>query len=282
MSGGLRRAIGVAADGLVRVESALLERPARSLDEIGVPIVVASHRRSGTHLTLDLLRRNFPACRPRMLPLENPHCAYFNIDRFEATTTLPCDEKEALRLLSKARRPSVKTHATADFPDVPGERRAFVEALMARGRVIYVHREGKKVMCSMWTWRRVFDPSARVPFSEFIRQTDGRGRSRPRVWSEHVAAWRGRDGVLSVDFDRLVRVTREVLAEIGAFIGERPEIAEPPLPRSNTTRLESTIARLTGNLTSTNQHAAGDKPPRPEEIFSADDLAFFERETAPA
>mgnify|MGYP001335287435 CR=1 FL=1 len=280
MGGVLHDTLGALADGFVRAESALLERPARSLGETGVPIVVASHRRSGTHLTLDLLRRNFPACRPRMLPLENPHHAYFNIDRFEPSTTLPCTQREALRLLSKAPRPSVKTHATPDFPDVPPEHAGFVRDLVARSKAVYVWRDGKKVMCSMWTWRRVFDPAARVPFAEFIRQVDGRGRSRPRVWGEHVAAWRSTPGVLSIEFERIVRDTRALLEEIGAFIGESPEIADPPLPRSNTTRVESYLARLTGNLTSTNQHAAGDKPPRPEEVFSPADQAFFEAEAA--
>ncbi len=268
------------ANAIVRAESVLLERPAGSLDGVGVPIIVASHRRSGTHLTLDLLRRNFPACRPRMLPLENPHNAYFNIDRFEPTTTMPCTRAEALRLLSKARRPSVKTHAEPGFADVPPEHAPFVRALVERSKILYVHRDGKKVMCSMWTWRRAFDPAARVPFAEFIRQTDGRGRSRPRVWAEHVAAWRATDGVLSIDFDRIIKDTSALLDEIGAFIGEKPEIADPPLPRPNTTRLESYLSRLTGNLTSTNQHAAGDRPPTPDEVFSDDDNTFFEHETA--
>ena len=275
----LHNSIAGLMNAIVRVESALLERPARSLDDVGTPIIVASHRRSGTHLTLDLLRRNFPACRPRMLPLENPHHAYFNIDRFEPTTTMPCTQPEALRLLSKARRPSVKTHAEPGFADIPPEHAPFVRSLVDRSKILYVHRDGKKVMCSMWTWRRVFDPAARVPFAEFIRQTDERGRSRPRVWAEHVAAWRAMEGVLAIDFDRIIRDTRALLGEIGAFIGEKPEIADPPLPRSNTTRWQSAIARLTGNLTSTNQHAAGDRPPRPEDVFTDDDLAFFDRET---
>lgn len=270
------------ANGLVRIESAIAERPATLLTGAGVPVIIASHRRSGTHLTLDLLRRNFPACRPRMLPLENPHNAYFNIDRFEPANPLPCTRAEALRLLSKASRPSVKTHATPGYPGVPEPHASFVRELSGRSKTIYVRRDGKKVMCSMWTWRRVFDPAARVPFAEFIRQTDGQGRSRPRVWAEHVAAWRAEPGVLVIEFDRIVKDTRAVLDEIGAFIGETPEIVDPPLPRSNTTRMQSYLARLTGNLTSTNQHAAGDRPPKPEDVFSDDDTAFFEQETAAA
>lgn len=267
-------------DAAARAESAVLEHPARTLDGTGVPILVASHRRSGTHLTLDLLRRNIPACVPRMLPLEKPHDSYLNLDRFEPTTTLPCTQREALRILSKSARPLLKTHTEPAFADIASEHAGFVRAVVDRSKTIYVHRDGKKVMCSMWTWRRVFDPSARVPFAEFIRQTDDRGRSRVRVWADHVSAWGRVPGVLMVDFDRIVRDAPSLLAEIGAFIGETPAIQDPPLPRSNTTRLQSYLSRLTGNLESTNQHAAGDRPPKPEEAFTGDDLAFYEAESA--
>ena len=271
------RAIG---DGIVRAESVVLERPARALDCVGTPILVASHRRSGTHLTLDLLRRNFPACRPRMLPLENPHFSYLNLDRFEPSTTLPCTERESLRILSKSARPLLKTHAEPGFVDVAPERDVFVRALFEKSKTIYVHRDGQKVMCSMWTWRRVFDPAARVPFAVFILLSDERVRSRGRVGADHVRAWRDTPGVLMVEFDRIVRDAPALLAELGDFIGETPAIQDPPLPRSNTTRAQSYLSRLTGNLESTNQHAAGDRPPKPDEIFNDEDRAFFDAESA--
>lgn len=272
--------VKLAGDTIVRIESAVLERPQSSLEKVGVPILVASHRRSGTHLSLDLIRRNFPACQPRMLPLENPHHAYLNLDRFEADHKVPCDQREALRLLSKASRPTLKTHAEPAFGDVDPRYAEFVRGLVSRSKTIYVHRDGKKVMCSMWTWRRVFDPDARVPFAEFIRQTDAHGRSRVRVWAEHVAAWRAQPDVMAIDFARIIKDTAALLDEIGVFIGEAPVPRDPLLPRSNTTRMHSYLSRLTGNLESTNQHAAGDRPPTPKEVFSADDLAFYADETA--
>jgi hypothetical protein len=270
--------VKAAGDAAVRLESALLERPPASVGAAGAPVLVASHRRSGTHLTLDLIRRNFPACAPRMLPLENPHDSYLNLDRFEAGHPVACGEREALRILGKAARPLLKTHSEPGYAAVDPARRAFLDELLARTKTIYVRRDGKKVLCSMWTWRRVFDASARVPFSEFIRQTDEHGRSRVRVWGEHVAAWGAQPGVLVIDFDRIVRDTGALLDEIGAFVGERPVPREPALPRSNTTRLQSYLSRLTGNLESTNQHAAGDRPPRPEEAFAPADDAFYEAE----
>ena len=213
--------VKTAGDAAVRIESRVLERPAPSLDGVGGPVLVASHRRSGTHLTLDLIRRNFPACMPRMLPLENPHDSYLNLDRFEAGHPVACGEREALRILSKARRPLLKTHSEPGYDAVDPARRPFLEGLLAKAKTIYVWRDGKKVMCSMWTWRRVFDPAARVPFSEFIRQTDDRGRSRVRVWGEHVSAWRAQPGVLVVDFERIVRDTHTLIEEIASFNPEQ-------------------------------------------------------------
>ena len=271
--------IKLAGDSAVRLESVVLERPKESLAEAGTPILIASHRRSGTHLSLDLIRRNFPACRPRMLALENPHHSYLNLDRFEPGHKVPCDKREALRLLSKAQRPMLKTHAEPGFKNIDPEHSALVNDIVDRSRVIYVSRDGKRVMCSMWTWRRVFDPAARVGFNEFIRQADDKGRSRVRVWAEHVAAWSAVPGVLMVDFERIIKDTSALLDEIGVFLGETPEPQSPLLPRSNTTRLQSYLSRLTGNLESTNQHAAGEKPPKPEEVFGPTELDFYEQES---
>jgi hypothetical protein len=266
-------------NAVVRAEAALLDRPPASLDAVGTPIVVASHRRSGTHLTLDLLRRNFPACRPRMLPLESPHNAYFSIDRFFPDAPLPASQREALRLLAKAERPTIKTHAEPDFHEIAPRHRDFADRILQRSVRIYVWRDGRKVLCSLWTWRQGFDPAARVPFVEFLRQRDERGRSRPRVWAEHVAAWRRTPGVFSLQFERLVRETDAVLAEIAGLISETPARADPPLPPANTTSADSLRARLRGDLTSTNVHSEGRTPPKPADIFTADDEAFFQDET---
>ena len=86
------------ADGVVRAEAAVFERAPASLDEVGRPIVVATHRRSGTHLTIDTLRRNFPECRPRMLPLESLHRSYLNLDRMNKNSEEPITDGEALRI----------------------------------------------------------------------------------------------------------------------------------------------------------------------------------------
>jgi len=282
MPGPLFKSAKAIVDGVVAAESALLERPPRSLEGVDRPIVVATHRRSGTHLTIDTLRRNFPACRPRLLPLENLHKSYLNVDVFETGFPQPIDQREALRILGKADRPTIKTHSEAGYPAIDPAHRPFVDALLENCRTLYIARDGRKVMCSLWTWRRVFDETARVPFPEFIRQQDGTGRSRPRQWADHVLGWLETPGVVSYTFDELVKDSARVLGEIGERFDLAPAWADPLIPPPNRTRLATWTARLRGDATSTNQHAAGDRPPKPADVFGDEDDVFFEREAGDA
>ena len=55
-------------------------QPAERLAGVGRRVVLATHRRSGTHLTLDLLRRHFPACRARKWPFQGLDSLYLNLE----------------------------------------------------------------------------------------------------------------------------------------------------------------------------------------------------------
>lgn len=50
------------------------------VDRLSAPLVVATHMRSGTHLTMDLVRRQFPAFRSWKLPGEANDMLYLALD----------------------------------------------------------------------------------------------------------------------------------------------------------------------------------------------------------
>lgn len=277
-----RQIVRSIAGGIVRAEAAVFERAPGSLNEVGRPIVVATHRRSGTHLTIDTLRRNFPECRPRMLPLESLHRSYLNLDRMNKNSVEPITEDEALRILGKARRPTIKTHAGPAFGAIAKQHKPFAKDLLERSDVLHVSRDGKKVMCSLWAWRRSFDPAADVPFSEFIRQTDGEGRSRPRAWADHLLSWLDEPGAFHCTFDDLVKKPGEMLGVIAERFGLQLQLADPPIPPPVTGRYSAWAARLRGDMGSTNHYAHGERTPKPDEVFDADCSAFFEREAGGA
>ena len=88
--------------------------PSDALEDIGRRVVLATHRRSGTHLTLDLLRRHFPPCRARKWPLEGLDSLYLNLERL-IDPRQRISEQRALDILGRAPRPIVKTHGLPDF-----------------------------------------------------------------------------------------------------------------------------------------------------------------------
>lgn len=277
-----RQVVRRLADSVVRAEAAVFERRPRTLGEVGKPIVVATHRRSGTHLTIDTLRRNFPECRPRLLPLESLHRTYLNLDRMNTNSDEPITEADALRILGKARRPTIKTHSGPFFGAIIEEHKPFVSGLLERADVLHISRDGRKVMCSLWAWRRSFDPAARVPFAEFIRQTDARGWSRPRVWADHLLRWLDAPGAIHCRFDDLVKRPADTLGMIAERFGLEFQPADPPIPPPVTGRYAAWAARLRGDLGSTNHYAHGQRTPKPEEVFDAESRAFFEREAGEA
>lgn len=248
---------------------------APELDRLGTPVMVVSHYRSGTHLVMDLLRRQFKAFRPRMKPLESIHASYLSIDRFNTDSHRPIGPPEALRLLRKARRATLKTHALPGFPDFRQDVAGFGRALAERAVPLYAVRDGRDVMCSMHAWRKSFDPSTPDDFHDFVfTPSPQSGKTRARDWAEHALAWLDTEGVHPVRFERVVKDTRAVIDELAALLGETPALREPLLPAPIKSVRASWLARLIGNVESTNVHSGGIKPLKRREAF---DDAMTER-----
>ena len=70
------------------------------------PIVVASHPRSGTHLVIDLLRRQFSDVGGHKWPLEPNDYLYVNLERFRGRDRKLSPEK-AKTILNRAKRPVI-------------------------------------------------------------------------------------------------------------------------------------------------------------------------------
>lgn len=211
------------------------------------PIIVASHPRSGTHLLIDTLRRQFAACRSWKWWGERLDRLYCNIDELPGDGLLNAATAE--RILQRTERPIVKTHAW------PGYQEAFLDThagnlddrwarwLEARGTPLYVYRDGRDVLCSYQLFRQGFDPSAHCPIGTFLRQEE-QGTNRVRRWAEHVRAWRDRPGVHAVSFERILASPEGVLRQLGDLLGASPEYRQPLLPEPFGSVWASRWARL--------------------------------------
>jgi len=246
----------------------------------GRAIVVASHPRSGTHLVIDLLRRQFPACEPARGHLSAGGDPYWNLDEL-LSSSAPGIDREIERLCQVA-RPLLKTHRRPDFfancqytSPVLSEREAFARMLMSRAATIFVHRNVVDVMISLYA---MVDPQRTVPFERFIREVRG-PLSRLGWWARHLAEWRQAERTLLVSYEELLHDPARELGRIAAFLGEMPVGRAPILPgRPASTWVERTkrLLRMRRESTALGSHKVrSDRP-----VLSERDMAFIGEEIA--
>jgi hypothetical protein len=244
------------------------------------PIVVASHPRSGTHLLIDTLRRQFEACRSWKWPGERLDRLYCNIDELPGDGLL--DDATAQRILGRTERPLIKTHAWPGYQDGfldthrGGLAADWVEWLDNRATVFYVYRDGRDVLCSYQLFRRSFDPEARGPVGDFLRGTED-GTNRVRRWADHVRAWHEQPDVHLVQFEALLDDPASVLGRMGTIIGEEPEGRTPALPEPFSSIWASRGARLFA-MQPESTAIINEAKKNWEEAFTAADRAFFQKE----
>lgn len=246
------------------------------------PVVVASHPRSGTHLTIDVLRRHFAACAVAKRPGQRLDQLYLNVDEVMRRDG-PMSDDRALGILRGAPRVPVKSHLRADYTRdhsaavYPGRLPdRWVELLEGRARFLYVIRDGRDVLASYKVFAQAWDPDARGTVTQFLRSETG-GRNRVRVWADHVEGWLARPEVVVVRFEELVRSPVTAIDQLGAVLGEPPLGIEPPLPPATTRLWAGRLDRLRGRTPASTATLAraGETTLRWRDDFSAGDQALF-------
>ena len=246
-----------------------------------IPVVVASHPRSGTHLLIDVLRRQFEACRTWKWPGERLDRLYCNIDELGGSDEI-LDETTARRVLGRTDRSPVKTHAWPGYQDTfldahhDGLDSEWVDWLREQGTVFYVYRDGRDVLCSYQLFRQKYDPDAFGAIGTFLRQSDD-GESRVRRWAQHVRAWRDEPDVHAIQFEHLLNQPESVIQALGKRLDLEPEWREPLLPSPFHSIWESRWARLVRMRPESTAIINGERQ-NWHECFTPEDRAFFHQE----
>lgn len=280
-----------------RCHSAAARRKEVFYRRAGRPVVVVSFPRSGTHLTLDLLRRQFEVCDSWKWFGERNDSLYVDLDRllpthFDSASGRDCSplsEGKALDRLLRTQRPLIKTHAFPDFLVHRRWRQAWVEWLTDRADVIYVVRDGREVACSLQLMASDQSDAADTSVGTFLRQERAwflpeaaRGRSVARLWAEHVRTWRDQPGVQVLRFDEVLERPERALAHLADRVGEPPRRQHPLLPPHPKSKWQGRFDRLfrmcpssTALLTRSTQHERQEW----ERALTKRDRRFFRDET---
>lgn len=197
------------------------------------PIIVAAHPRSGTHLLIDLLRRQFRESASWKYWGERNDRLYLTLDT--AITGKPSrDLSKAVSVLKRVPRPVIKTHYLPGFDRgffadqstvVDGPWREIID----RSQIIYVYRDGRDVLRSLHAFMASFDKAVRVSFPEFLRQEHA-GQNRVIRWAKHVTEWRHQPDVFFVSYEAIIADTSCVLRDLAAFLQMEPLYDKPLLP----------------------------------------------------
>jgi len=257
------------------------------LSSIRQPILIASHPRSGTHLTIDFLRKQFSACASWKYPGEPLDYLYLALEGFTPKNSQGF-EKKARTILKRCAaagststlRPLFKTHAYPQLHYLAKQHPDLHDQVIQNATQIYVVRDGRSVLCSFHLFMQSFAPATRCPISEFLRQQVN-GRSRVKAWADHVEAWMAQPNVHLLKFEDLIHNPQNTLESLGTLLDLTPRYVEPLLPRSPKNIWQGRWARLTQwqpESTAIIGYYQGQKTQKWKEAFTESDRAFFHQE----
>jgi len=175
---------------------------------VSLLIIVASHRRSGTHWTIDSLRHNCPDIDKDCVNMDR--LLSVHRDTITADHFFSCTGKNTL----------VKTHSPSTLlPFQKDNKLKEIERPFYSSRKVYVVRDGRDVMVSLYYYLQYMGIEFNS-FSDFLRtnnEFDGYHMNRVFYWVLHVNSWLDVADVivryedLHNDYENTVKSTIDVL-----------------------------------------------------------------------
>jgi len=170
-------------------------------------IFVFSHRRSGTHFVIDSL----------LLNLKDVYADYMNLDQLVPLHPKPMQLSDFQKVVEDIDKPMIfKTHSTYDldlFRNYP-EIYAFVRDMASKSKKIYIYRDGKDVLVSLYEYMCSYDTNIKgMDFSTFLRSSDnfykqctadGLPLNRVEMWKKHVDGFINREDIHCVAYEDLL------------------------------------------------------------------------------
>ena len=209
-------------------------------------VVVATHRRSGTQWAIDALRNNSPDISETFMALEQIEASH------DAAIPLATFRRQLLNL---------EGNVLINVHDLPSanywedlDERLFVRTILRNSPTIYVHRDGRDVLVSLYYYMQSFSETVRnQPFARFLRGESAlagvdSGISRPAYWALHVNSWLEKENLLSIayrDLETDYEATVQRMAEfLQVSLNPRLQLVNPLSQHDGDGILESVLGRL--------------------------------------
>jgi hypothetical protein len=206
------------------------------LDGIGDPIIVFTFGRSGTHMTIDLIRRHFADFDSWKYPLELNSAVYTWLDRLVQPRTTP----RATRQMRRAARPILMTHNWPEMCDrLAVAQPNIAHWLTERGRVIHVVRDPKQAISSAWPIDNERARRAGVPMDSAHAYVS----SSACRWARDIEAMLGTSH-LRFRYEDIRRDPVQAVERLGEWVGASPRWRTPIMARPHASVSHARLARL--------------------------------------
>ena len=231
------------------------------------PIVVCSFPRSGTHVMMDLIRKQFPACKAWKMPGQPLDHLYCPVDHFlNDPGNVPLRHRVYQR-----RYPILKTHYMG--PGLVGlEKKApeLARVLRDKGKWIYMIRHPEAVARSNYTFHLTF---------EDIEDADQWLLRLGDRWVNHVRQWGSKSECLLVDMHEVLADPSATLDALEAHLHLDCIRKEPLLPKRIPSWTWGRVLRFCAVTSESTEIMSRVKIHTLEETFSAGAVEQYRKKT---
>lgn len=175
-------------------------------------IIIASHRRSGTHLTLDAIRNNSKLINNKIHTLEqisnNHPTNHIKLSKFNSA-------------LNTKRHNLIKTHILGDktvkfgigepLVDYKEKNKDYINKLFEKSKIIYVYRDGRDVMVSLYNYiNKIEEIDYDKSFSSHLKENI-------YYWVKHIESWKNKD-VLHISYESFAKDYENTIKSIFNYL----------------------------------------------------------------
>ncbi|GBE13632.1 sulfotransferase domain protein [bacterium BMS3Abin13] len=244
------------------------------------PIIIATHERSGTHLTIDTFRRQFLECNSWKCPGEPLDRLYLSLE--SVMQRGGTEERMVRSILGRCRRPLIKYHnCSPEFNDASLQDVPWLQEVLSTSEIVYVCRDGRAVMCSWFEYVNKNFGAGWHSIGELLRQKR-QGMSLPKYWACHVQNWLARPGVIVLRVEDLLLYPEQKIFDMGWKLDLTVRGRMPLLPSNRHFGWMNAFARFfcvrpqcTAIIPGLFRRA---KSPKWQDVFTPDDRSFFHAE----
>ena len=232
------------------------------MDTQNLKVSVFSHRRSGTHLTIDSLINNF-----------KPYGDFISID---SSTKYQLDKRDI-----ESDSVIFKSHSEQNLDDFFEDQ--YLTKLVRSTNIIYVYRDGRDVMASLYDYKKSYDKNTKgKSFATFIREkndyycsNDYSDLSRVEYWCRHVSGWLNKQDILFIKYTDWLNDYIATIEKIEDYLGIK-SLDETKDVRVQG-RLKGLLKKYFGKNKISSVHVNKGKTGRYVNYFDENDLRYYEK-----